>query len=1187
MTKIIAADLPITANIYPIRELLTAFKEILGEIPDLRLLLTGKRDKKNDFSVWNFVDTYQLRSHVEFLPYYDICREFPIKKVDCHAWINRHVQSHQLNASYIRCLLQKGLTRSKIALFITSFHPGKPEGNSRVMRIWLDHLQNAGYRVHLLYYGYDFRHVTSAMRRDANRRFDVYLEVPVQSALVGHNLNALNVHVDDWCGPELLAAVETLTARYEYDVAIVNYCFMSAAFERIHAYTRKILLTHDSFADRNRKQLERGYPEAGWVSLDIRGERQACERADVVVALQSDEAAYFRALVRPGTEVAVVPPIIPRGPHRPARRAGKLKIGYFGSANWVNEHNLHDYLIAWLRQPILSDQSQLLIAGGLCQTLPAFVPVEIVAAAAPELLGYQDDLASFFRRCDVIVNPERGGTGIKIKTLEAMAASVPVLTTRHGAVGLDSSSRFHAATDAEELAELTAELLGDSDLLEQLRRETAEVYDRFVATHGHALAHLLGPTRSSDTAGHFGRPAIHDASGTAERVRLRAMQRQLFCACTMNKIWIVELALQHVYRIFLRSDSVVIDVGANTGLHARVLADIIDPAEGGRLILVEPIAEACRTLRADIAWAQVENLALSNKPGEATFYVCSGDSALSSLDAGWGHLAQRDDVEPRRIAVSTVDQLALGKVPRLDFIKINSEGSDGLVLLGAEKSLRLFRPIVSLELLFLPAGAGTTLRDLCEHHGYVALTLFGVPADVTEDVPYDERWDLLLVPTEKVPSVFGPGFSRQRMLQFLLDAAGPLAREAVDRQVLQQILELDGGRIAGELVGHRWAPSLLAQPASRARPKVSIVIPFFNVAAYFEACLTSVVDQDYDNLEVLLVDDASADDSLVIAEQFAAHDPRIVVLSHDRNRGLGSARNTGVAHATGSHVLFLDSDDLLSNRSAVSVLVQHSEATGCPVIVGSCEFLLPDGTVTAMDRAFDGTHQGRPGEMVDGLTAYLGASFIPDGQYVPMRSWGTLIDRITYDESGLQFPDCEHEDLAHTPFLYHFAGRVLYIEDTVVRYRQRPNSLSNSSWSAVKLRRYLSLWRQIDLNVTRFGLESQRGNTAIKTAEHLLMKIQDNGLESDAASELFKVLENILGSATGELNEPLLFATMDRLRFALRLNAGDLQHYLRLTGGIPQRYLANYYRKRLNERGLQCRMPSTTVVDPSTTRALP
>ena len=91
---------------------------------------------------------------------------------------------------------------------------------------------------------------------------------------------------------------------------------------------------------------------------------------------------------------------------------------------------------------------------------------------------------------------------------------------------------------------------------------------------------------------------------------------------------------------------------------------------------------------------------------------------------------------------------------------------------------------------------------------------------------------------------------------------------------------------------------------------LSVVVPVYNVENYLDECLTSIVRQTYDRLEIIVVDDGSADGSLDIARGYAQADARIQIICQP-NAGLGAARNTGIANATGQYITFADSDDIV------------------------------------------------------------------------------------------------------------------------------------------------------------------------------------------------------------------------------------------------------------------------------------
>ena len=88
-------------------------------------------------------------------------------------------------------------------------------------------------------------------------------------------------------------------------------------------------------------------------------------------------------------------------------------------------------------------------------------------------------------------------------------------------------------------------------------------------------------------------------------------------------------------------------------------------------------------------------------------------------------------------------------------------------------------------------------------------------------------------------------------------------------------------------------------------PKVSVIVPIYNVEKYLERCLYSLVNQSLQEIEIILIDDGSTDNSPLICDQYAKQDARIKVV-HKQNQGLGMARNTGLELASGEYVVFID-----------------------------------------------------------------------------------------------------------------------------------------------------------------------------------------------------------------------------------------------------------------------------------------
>ena len=100
---------------------------------------------------------------------------------------------------------------------------------------------------------------------------------------------------------------------------------------------------------------------------------------------------------------------------------------------------------------------------------------------------------------------------------------------------------------------------------------------------------------------------------------------------------------------------------------------------------------------------------------------------------------------------------------------------------------------------------------------------------------------------------------------------------------------------------------------------VSVIVPVYNVDRYLGRCIKSIMQQSYRNLEIILVDDGSTDNSGTICDTFKETDDRIIVI-HKENGGLSDARNAGIKVFTGEYVTFIDSDDYVSSDMISSML---------------------------------------------------------------------------------------------------------------------------------------------------------------------------------------------------------------------------------------------------------------------------
>ncbi|MBA2559374.1 MAG: glycosyltransferase, partial [Propionibacteriales bacterium] len=180
--------------------------------------------------------------------------------------------------------------------------------------------------------------------------------------------------------------------------------------------------------------------------------------------------------------------------------------------------------------------------------------------------------------------------------------------------------------------------------------------------------------------------------------------------------------------------------------------------------------------------------------------------------------------------------------------------------------------------------------------------------------------------------------------------------------------------------------------SQRATPRLSVVVPVYNVESYLSACLDSLLAQSFTDLEVVVVDDGSTDGSSAIAERY--------VREHDRwrlirttNRGLGAARNRGVAEVRGEYLAFLDSDDLLPPH-AYQLMVSTLQHSGSDFVVGSLE-LLVDGRLVEPRWIRRAHLQRRLGVTLEEMPPIMRNVF----------AWNKVFRRSFYERAGLSFPE--------------------------------------------------------------------------------------------------------------------------------------------------------------------------------------
>ena len=122
--------------------------------------------------------------------------------------------------------------------------------------------------------------------------------------------------------------------------------------------------------------------------------------------------------------------------------------------------------------------------------------------------------------------------------------------------------------------------------------------------------------------------------------------------------------------------------------------------------------------------------------------------------------------------------------------------------------------------------------------------------------------------------------------------------------------------------------------------KVSIIVPIYNVEKYIEKCIKSLISQTYCNIEILLINDESTDNSQTICKKYEREDKRIGFYNK-KHEGLSEARNYGIQHSKGNYILFVDADDYIESNT-IEILLSEMQKENLDIIAGNA--VIEDGS---------------------------------------------------------------------------------------------------------------------------------------------------------------------------------------------------------------------------------------------------
>lgn len=211
-------------------------------------------------------------------------------------------------------------------------------------------------------------------------------------------------------------------------------------------------------------------------------------------------------------------------------------------------------------------------------------------------------------------------------------------------------------------------------------------------------------------------------------------------------------------------------------------------------------------------------------------------------------------------------------------------------------------------------------------------------------------------------------------------------------------------------------------------PKVSVVVPIYNMGEQLRTAIKHILNQTYENLEIVLVDDGSKDDTYKICSELAGSDSRIRCC-RQQNMGSGPARNTGIELCSGKYVYFPDADDMIDADLIKKVSVRMEE-TGCDIAVFGYKITYPgtpDRIIEKIEGVFDADSIRREYHKFYRFASPSGIQGAP---------WNKMFSLDVIKKNGVRYPDLRrHQDEVFIMRYMRRAEKAVFIPDALYEYR--------------------------------------------------------------------------------------------------------------------------------------------------------
>lgn len=358
------------------------------------------------------------------------------------------------------------MSKNILVLAPTPSHP-QDAGNRKRIYALTKYLQELGATIYFVYCPREWdREIPSDSYDGMQKCWDYFfVSYPVQQSI--HQTDKEYFEIDAWWDVGIEFTINWIKQAVDIDMVLCNYVFYSKVLELFDEGVTKVIDTHDIVSNRN-YLLEKKLGYRDFFFTSPKSEQKALDRAHLVLSIKEDESSWFKCLSP--TPVLTIGHLEPEPEEVKPREIdyNNIRLGFIGSANPINCKNLESFLDTYLTTyGEDTEQFTFVVGGKICQVIDGRFHDRI------HLLGMVDNVSEFYEQVDIVVLPFEFSTGLKIKTVEALAWDKPCIGTINAFEGLGSNCHYHSFKGIEKLAHGIGDLISDpKSVIAQLRQDS-------------------------------------------------------------------------------------------------------------------------------------------------------------------------------------------------------------------------------------------------------------------------------------------------------------------------------------------------------------------------------------------------------------------------------------------------------------------------------------------------------------------------------------------------------------------------------------------------------------------------------------------------------------------------------------------------------------------------------------------